>query len=489
MLCRTSATCQARSTSTSSRSPTQSNCVFVGGCGKSRVIAALQHFCGACWGVGDGERLRRPACSWAARRCTVCSAHSAPSQLSTSMRTTASRCTTEALKAVLEVLWMLVDGAAVDAGRDRQVLARCSLDLAGARRRHRRTGQGVAALRALAVGAVCRRARLHPQRDDHGAARRRSDADHTTGDGEDSMRALDEAPFRVGQASAACRSARRARQRSTRMQFRDVEPHRIWLAFLERAVVPEQRDARGDAPPLGRPRRRRSGAADDRRRRVWRRAACLLRWLRALRRRGRVYGDADVAAASRAAVPLGARLVRRAADLCVVESRAEAELSLNTTVQFADRARRRPPVRHDEAPVEKTLLGDESVEQECDVCRCAGSSSSLRNGSGVRKWEMADTCSSSTPPTAGRPRVKSNNERSNNVESRRASHCAVVWPNTVDAGPRGCGCGADLGCAACAALGVWLRRCQRRACRCRAPPPADSSSHQQSCASARRRAR
>jgi hypothetical protein len=31
-------------TSTSSRSPTQSNCVFVGGCGKSRVIAALQHF-------------------------------------------------------------------------------------------------------------------------------------------------------------------------------------------------------------------------------------------------------------------------------------------------------------------------------------------------------------------------------------------------------------------------------------------------------------
>jgi hypothetical protein len=33
----------ARSTSTSP-SPTQSNCVFVGSCGKSRVIAALQHF-------------------------------------------------------------------------------------------------------------------------------------------------------------------------------------------------------------------------------------------------------------------------------------------------------------------------------------------------------------------------------------------------------------------------------------------------------------
>lgn len=107
----------------------------------------------------------------------------------------------------------------------------------------------------------------------------------------------------------------------------------------------------------------------------------------------------------------------------------------------------------------------------------------------IRSQETADTCSSSTPPTAGRPRVKSNNERSNNVESRRASHCAVVWPNTIDDGPRGCGCGAGLGCAACAALGVWLRRCQRRACRCRAPPPADSSSYQQSCASARRRAR
>jgi hypothetical protein len=42
----------ARSTSTCSHSPTQSNCVFVGGCGKSRVIATLQHFA-ACWGVGE----------------------------------------------------------------------------------------------------------------------------------------------------------------------------------------------------------------------------------------------------------------------------------------------------------------------------------------------------------------------------------------------------------------------------------------------------
>jgi hypothetical protein len=39
-------------TSTSSRSSTQSNCVFVGGGGKSRVIATLQHFA-ACWGVGE----------------------------------------------------------------------------------------------------------------------------------------------------------------------------------------------------------------------------------------------------------------------------------------------------------------------------------------------------------------------------------------------------------------------------------------------------
>ena len=158
----------ARSTSTSSRSPTQSNCVFVGGCGKSRVIAALQHFA-ACWGVG--ERLRRPACSWAARRCTVCSAHSAPSQLSTSMRTTASRCTTEAQGRARGAV-DAVDGAAVDAGRDRQVLARCSrtsLALVAAI-----VAQGKV-LRALAVGAVCRRARLHPQHDDHGAARRRSD--------------------------------------------------------------------------------------------------------------------------------------------------------------------------------------------------------------------------------------------------------------------------------------------------------------------------
>jgi hypothetical protein len=103
MLCRTSATCQRDDEY--ELAPTQSNCVFVGGCGKSRVIAALQHFA-ACWGVD--ERLRRPACSWAAPRCTDCSAHSVPSQLSTSMRTTASRCTTEALKVVLEVLWMLV---------------------------------------------------------------------------------------------------------------------------------------------------------------------------------------------------------------------------------------------------------------------------------------------------------------------------------------------------------------------------------------------
>ena len=151
------------------------------------------------------------------------------------------------------------------------------------------------------------------------------------------------------------------------------------------------------------------------------------------------------------------------------------------------RARRRPPVRHDEAPVEKTLLGDESRRARVRCLSMCWLKLELEKW--IKSKETADTCSSSTPPTAGRPRVKSNNERSNNVESRRASHCAVVWPNTIDDGPRGCGCGAGVGCAACAALGVWLRRCQRRACRCRAPPPADSSSCQQSCASARRRAR
>jgi hypothetical protein len=146
-----------------------------------------------------------------------------------------------------------------------------------ARRRHRRTGK---VLRALAVGAVCRRARLHPQRDDHGAARRRSDADHTTSDGEDSMRALDEAPFRAGQASTASVSKASAiAQHAHAVPRRRAAPHLARVS--RRAVVPEQRDARGDAPPHGRPRRRRSGAADDRRRRVWRRAACLLRWSRA----------------------------------------------------------------------------------------------------------------------------------------------------------------------------------------------------------------
>jgi hypothetical protein len=240
----------------------------VGGCGKSRVIAALQHFA-ACWGVG--ERLRRPACSWAARRCTVCSAHSVPSQLSTSTRTTASRCTTEALKAVLEVLCdevsMVPPSMLAEIDKCLRVARWTSLALVAAI-----VAQGKV-LRALAVGAVCRRARLHPQRDDHGATRRRSDADHTTGDGEDSMRALDEAPFRVGQASAMSVSkASATAQHAHAIPRRRAAPHLARVS--RRAVVPEQRDARGDAPLLGRPRRRRSGAADDRRRRVWRCAAC-----------------------------------------------------------------------------------------------------------------------------------------------------------------------------------------------------------------------
>jgi hypothetical protein len=92
-----------------------------GGCGMSRVIAARQHFA-ACCGVGERLRIVAPtgtaAALLAGRRCTFCSAFSAQSRLSTTMRTKASRL----LKAVLEVLWMLVidggvDGNAVDAGR------------------------------------------------------------------------------------------------------------------------------------------------------------------------------------------------------------------------------------------------------------------------------------------------------------------------------------------------------------------------------------
>jgi hypothetical protein len=201
--------------------------VFVGGCGKSRVIAALQHFCGA---------LRR----WRASAPTGVllggsTLHSLlgsqrASQLSTSMRTTASRCTTEALKAVLEVLFdevsMMPPSMLAEIDKCLRVARWTSLALVAAV-----VAQGKV-LRALAVDAVCRRARLHPQRDDHGAARRRSDADHTTGDGEDSMRALDEAPFRVGQASAASVSKAGAAAQHAHA-FRDVEPHRIWLAFLD----------------------------------------------------------------------------------------------------------------------------------------------------------------------------------------------------------------------------------------------------------------
>jgi hypothetical protein len=93
------------------------------------------------------------------------------------MRTTASRCTTEALKAVLEVLWMLVmvpPSMLAEIDKCLRVARWTSLALVAAI-----VAQGKV-LRALAVGAVCRRARLHHQRDDHGAARRRSDFDHTT---------------------------------------------------------------------------------------------------------------------------------------------------------------------------------------------------------------------------------------------------------------------------------------------------------------------
>jgi hypothetical protein len=122
------------------------------------------------------------------------------------------------------------------------------------------------------------------------------------------------------------------------MQFRDVEPHRIWLAFLDErwfqssathvATLRRMADRAVADPALLTIVAVESGGALP---------ACCAGCARFVDE-GAFYGDAVVAAASRAAVPPGARLVRRAADLCVVESRAEAELSLHTTVQFADRA-------------------------------------------------------------------------------------------------------------------------------------------------------
>jgi hypothetical protein len=176
------------------------------------------------------------------------------------------------------------------------------------------------------------------------------------------------------------RRARHRAQHAHAFPRRRSAPHRARVS--RRAVVPEQRDARGDAPPHGRLRRRRSGAADDRRRRVWRRAACLLRWLLALRRRGRVYGDADVAAALRAAVPLGARLVRRAADCAW--SRAAPRPSCRSTRRFS-----LPTCSTAITCTTRRSARRVDASEECDVCRCAGSSSSLRNGSRVRQLTHA----------------------------------------------------------------------------------------------------
>jgi hypothetical protein len=58
--------------------------------------------------------------------------------------------------------------------------------------------------------------------------------------------------------------------------------------------------------------------------------------VRALRRRGRVHGDADVAAAARAHLPRGARLVRRPADVARGREPRRGRAALNTMVQFAD---------------------------------------------------------------------------------------------------------------------------------------------------------
>ena len=96
--------------------------MFVGGCGKSRVIAALQHFA-ACWG-----RWRAPAPTG------VLLGGSTLHSLLGSQRAKSAvnvdeddgeqvhdRSSQGRARGAVDV-----DGAAVDAGRDRQVLARCS---------------------------------------------------------------------------------------------------------------------------------------------------------------------------------------------------------------------------------------------------------------------------------------------------------------------------------------------------------------------------
>jgi hypothetical protein len=134
-----------------------------------------------------------------------------------------------------------------------------------------------------------------------------------------------------------------------RMQFRDVEPHRIWLAFLDErwfqssathvATLRRMADRAVADPALLTIVAVESGGALP--------ACCagcarfvdegaFTVTLMSLLRRERLYRSA-----------LG-WFGGRPTCAC----RAEAELSLNTTVQFADRARPRPPVRHDKAPVE-----------------------------------------------------------------------------------------------------------------------------------------
>jgi hypothetical protein len=204
-------------------------------------------------------------------------------------------------------------------------------------------------LRALAIGAVCRRACLHPQRDDHGAARRRSDFDHTTGDGEDSMRALDESPFRVGQASAASVS-----EASATAQHAHAVPRRRATATASgsrsrRAVVQSSAthvatlrhmaDCAVADPALLTIVAVESGGALP---------ACCAGCARFVDE-GAFHGDADVAAERMFCSALGwfgGRPTVRGRE----PRRGRAVAQHDGSV--CRRARRRPPVRHDEAPVE-----------------------------------------------------------------------------------------------------------------------------------------
>jgi hypothetical protein len=169
------------------------------------------------------------------------------------------------------------------------------------------------------------------------------------------------------------------------MQFRDVEPHRIGLAFLDErwfqssathvATLRRMADRAVADPALLTIVAVESGGALP--------ACCagcarfvdegaFTVTLMSLLRRERLYrsalgwfGGRPTCAWSRAAPRPSCRSTRR--------------FSLSTVLDgdhLCDTTKR---------PQSRRCWATRDVEQECDVCRCAGSSSSLRNGSGVRR--------------------------------------------------------------------------------------------------------